>query len=138
MTSVIVDTGPLLAYFDRSSSFHPWVRDQFQQLDGPLYSCEAVVTETLFLLKRDGLDPDCVLSMIERGDLRCAFTLWDDVPAVRRLLRKYRDLPATLADACLVRMAEILPRAVVLTLDKDFLVYRKTNRQAIPLLAPFV
>ncbi len=42
----------------------------------------------------------------------------------------------SLADACLVRMAETRPGAVVLTLDTDFHVYRKNGRQTIPAILP--
>ena len=137
MAQVIADTGPLVAYFDRRSDSHQWVREQFEQLQNPLLSCQPVITEVLFLLKRDGLNPDWILSMIERGDLLCDFDMDGEVAALRRLLHQYRDLPATLADVCLVRMSEIHPRSIVLTLDRDFSVYRKNRRQTIPLLAPF-
>jgi len=48
-----------------------------------------------------------------------------------------RDRPMSLADACLVRMAELYDEAAVLTLDSDFTIYRKNGRQVIPLIAPF-
>jgi len=137
VSRVIVDTGPLVAYMDRDSSFHAWAVDRFHELSGPLHSCQAVLTETLFLLKRGGLDPDAVLALVERGELICDFDVGEEIAVLRRLLRKYRDLPATLADVCLVRMSEITKDAAVFTLDRDFLVYRRNGRQAIPLLAPF-
>lgn len=137
MAQVIADTGPLVAYFDKGARAHAWVRGEFEQLEDPLLSCQPVITEVLFLLKRDGLNPDWILAMIERGDLVCEFDLEGEVAAVRRLLYQYRDLPATLADVCLVRMSEIHPDSIVLTLDRDFSVYRKNRRQTIPLLAPF-
>jgi predicted nucleic acid-binding protein len=134
---VIVDTGPLVAYFDRDSAFHGWTCAQFKQLSEPLFSCQPVLTETLFLLKRYGMDTDLPLAMVERGELHCDFDIWREAARVRRLLRKYRDLPATLADACLVRMSEFERDCAVFTLDQDFLVYRRNGRQTIPLLAPF-
>ncbi len=137
MSRVIIDTGPLVAYLDRDSEFHGWARDRFRELTEPLFTCEAVLTETLFLLKRGGLDPDAALALVERGELICDFEGGEEIAPLRRLLRKYRDLPATLADACLVRMAELAQDSVVFTLDRDFVVYRKNGRQVIPLLAPF-
>lgn len=137
MSRVIVDTGPLVAFFDRDSEFHEWVCERFRELSGPLFSCEPVLTETLFLLKRGGLNPDGPLALIERGLLICDFPVSDELAAIRRLLRKYRDLPATLADACLVRMTERDRASTVLTLDRDFLIYRRNRRQVIPLIAPF-
>lgn len=137
MAQIIADAGPLVAYFDKRADSHSWVRSQFEQMVAPLLCCQPVVTECLFLLKRGGLDPDWVLAMIERGDLICDFDLTAEISSLRRLLHQYRDLPATLADVCIVRMSELHPSSVVLTLDRDFLVYRKNRRQNIPLLAPF-
>lgn len=137
MKRVIVDTGPLVAYFDRDSEFHNWTREQFKQLSDPLYCCQPVLTETLFLLKRMGLSLDLALALVERGVLICEFDVHAEIAVIRRLLRKYRDLPATLADICLVRMSEFAKGCVVFTLDRDFLVYRRNGRQKIPLLAPF-
>jgi predicted nucleic acid-binding protein len=134
---VIADTGPLVAYFDRDSEFHEWTRDRFRELTDPLHSCQPVLTEALFLLKRGGIDPDLILALVERGELVCDFDIRSEIAPLRRLLRKYRDLPATLADVCLVRMTELQKDSVVLTLDRDFLVYRRNARQTIPLMAPF-
>lgn len=51
-------------------------------------------------------------------------------------MRRYADVPMSLADACLVRMSELSDDASVLTLDSDFRIYRRLGRQAIPLLTP--
>jgi predicted nucleic acid-binding protein len=51
-------------------------------------------------------------------------------------MRSYRDLPMSLADACLVCMAEGVSEAKVFTTDSDFRTYRKNKRQVIPLIAP--
>jgi predicted nucleic acid-binding protein len=137
VSHVIADTGPLVAYFDRDSEFHEWTRERFQELTDPLHSCQPVLTEALFLLKRGGIDPDVVLALMERGELVCEFNVRSEIAPLRRLLRKYRDLPATLADVCLVRMSELRKDCAVLTLDRDFLVYRRNGRQTIPLISPF-
>jgi predicted nucleic acid-binding protein len=137
VSHVIADTGPLVAYFDRDSEFHEWTRDRFRELTDPLHSCQPVLTEALFMLKRGGIDPDLILALVERGELVCEFDVRSEIAPLRRLLRKYCDLPATLADVCLVRMTELQKDSVVLTLDRDFLVYRRNARQTIPLMAPF-
>jgi predicted nucleic acid-binding protein len=136
VSHVIVDTGPLVAYFDRDSEFHRWTCDRFRELTDALISCQPVLTEAMFVLKRGGLDPDLILALVERGELICRFDVAGEVGAVRRLMKKYRDLPATLADVCLVRMSEVHVDSVVFTLDRDFRVYRRNGRQAIPLISP--
>jgi len=64
------------------------------------------------------------------------FALMSELESVRRLVLRYRDRPMSLADACLVRLAELFDEATVITLDEDFSVYRKHGRQTIPMLAP--
>jgi len=137
VTQVIIDTGPLVAFFDRDAELHGWVCDRFRELTAPLLCCEPVLTETLFLLKRSGLSPDWAIDLVERGELICRFHVADEITAIRRLLRKYRDLPATLADVCLVRMSEIHRASAVMTFDHDFQIYRRNGRNVIPLIAPF-
>lgn len=68
--------------------------------------------------------------------MKIGFSLSDHIEDIRALFRKYHDLPMSLADACLVRMAELHERHAVFTLDSDFRVYRKNGRDAIPLIAP--
>jgi predicted nucleic acid-binding protein len=58
------------------------------------------------------------------------------VPALRALHRKYRDRPMSLADACVVRMAELFDQHAVLTLDSDFSAYRKHSRAPLELISP--
>ena len=136
MNRIIVDTGPLVAYFDRDSDFHGWACERFRELTDPLISCQPVLTEALFVLKRGGIDPDLVLALVERGVLVCDFDIRREIGSLRRLLKKYRDLPATLADVCLVRMSELHGDCAVLTLDRDFRVYRRNGRQMIPVISP--
>ena len=133
---VIIDTGPLVAYLAEGSEHGKWVTEQFKRLKPPLLTCEAVLTEAAFLLKREGADPDKLFTLLERGVLRLNFTLGDHETDVRELMRRYRDTPMSLADACMVRMAELQAGATVFTLDADFRVYRKHGRQMIPVLMP--
>jgi len=51
-------------------------------------------------------------------------------------MRKYAGVPMSLADACLVRMTEVLPEPLVLTTDADFRIYRRHGRQVVPCVLP--
>jgi predicted nucleic acid-binding protein len=75
--------------------------------------------------------------MVERQIIRLDFVINEHCADVNRLLRKYADQPISVADACLVRMTELADPCQVFTTDRDFLVYRRKGRQAIPLLSPF-
>jgi uncharacterized protein len=136
MTAAIVDTGPLVALFDRAERHHDWVAERFKELDPPLLVCEPVLAESMYLLARYSKAPDAVLELIGNGALSVAFRINEHVDTLRKLLQRYRDTPMSLADACIVRMAEIHDRHAVLTLDSDFLVYRKHGRTSLPLIYP--
>lgn len=136
-TSVIVDAGPIVAYLNRRDRHHAWAVACWQAIFDPLTTCEAVVSEALFLLVSEDLDPDPLLVLLERGIIRLDFDLDENRPDVFRLLRKYADQPMSVADACLVRMAELTERCQVFTTDRDFRVYRRKGRHVIPLLSPF-
>lgn len=136
-TRVLVDTGPLVAYLNQRDHHHAWAVECWKALTDPLCTCEAVVSEVVFLLQSEASDPEPMLRLIERGLVRLDFVLDDHRPDVFRLLRKYRDRPMSVADACLVRMAELTDASQVFTTDRDFLVYRRKGRHVIPLLSPF-
>jgi predicted nucleic acid-binding protein len=136
MTAAIVDAGPLVALFDRAERHHDWVAERFKELEAPLLVCEPVLAEAMYLLARYAKAPEVVLELIGNGALSVAFRIDEHVDALRKLLVKYRNMPMSLADACIVRMSEIHERHAVLTLDSDFLVYRKHGRMALPLIHP--
>jgi predicted nucleic acid-binding protein len=132
----IVDTGPLVAFFDRADRHHRWAIDRVQELEVPLLVCEPVLAETMYLLRYDARVPDVLFEYLQNGALHIAFRIEEHVSALRKLLKKYGDIPMSLADACVVRMAEIHERHCVLTLDSDFSVYRKHGQVALTLIHP--
>ena len=136
MNLVIADAGPLVAYLKKDDQHHRWAVDRFRELRDPLTTCEAALSETLFLLRDVHDGHERLFQMLERGVVVPAFSLRAEVPAVFALMRRYADVPMSLADACLVRMAESSGDAVVLTTDGDFRHYRRHRRAAIPLLFP--
>lgn len=136
MPVAVVDTGPLVAFLDRAERHHRWVGERIEELEAPLLICEPVLAEAMHLLARYPGAQDTLLALIEQGALRLAFRVEEHVDALRRLLRKYRDTPMSLADACIVRMAEVHDRYAVLTLDSDFAIYRKHGRTALTVICP--
>ncbi len=136
MTAAIVDTGPLVAFFDRAEQNHRWVAESFEKLDAPLLVCEPVLAEATYLLARYPRAQDALLDFIQIGALSVAFRIDEHIGALRKLLQKYKDTPMPLADACIVRMSELHDRHAVLTLDSDFRVYRKHGRVALTLIYP--
>ena len=133
---VILDTGPLVALLNRDDRHHQWARDQWAQIAPPLLTCEAVLAEACFLVRRFPGGQATVMDLVRRGILDLSFRLLEEIEAISRLLKKYQDVPMSFADACLVRAAERFTEGVVFTLDNDFSIYRKNGRQMIPTLMP--
>jgi len=133
---VLLDTGPLVAFLNRRERFHAWALEELNEIEPPLFTCEAVLSEAGFLLRHDPAGPAAVLELVRDGLIEAGFNLQDEVTAVCQILRRYRARRVSLADACLVRMAELHANGVVLTLDSDFRIYRMHGRQVIPTRMP--
>ena len=134
--SVLIDTGPIVAALRKRDENHEWARAHFQAATEPFVTCEAVVSESLFLLERAREGKEALCGLLERGIIVIRFSLEAELANTLRLIRRYRDTPMSFADACLVRMAETMDRSSVFTTDSDFRIYRKNTRQVIPLVMP--
>ncbi len=95
-----------------------------------------MLSEACFLLRQDSAGSEAVLELLERGLLKIAFDLGDNAGRVREILARFADVPAALADACLVRMAELHSGSRILTLDSDFRIYRMHDRKVLPVIMP--
>ena len=135
---VLLDTGPLVSFLSASDKHAAWVQEQWKRLRPPLLTCEAVLTEDAFLLKREGADTDPLFALLERGVVRVALEISEEHPDLRVLMRRYRDRPMSLADACLVRLSELHSGSTIFTLDGDFRIYRRHGNKVIPVLMPEV
>jgi uncharacterized protein len=137
MARVILDASPLVAYLDRRQTHHHWVTEVFDGLTEPVSTCEAAIVEACFLLRMHVAAIGKIEEYLKAGVIYCDFALGREHTRVFALMRKYRDVPMSLADACLVRMAELHDGAQVFTLDSDFRTYRMNRTSAVPLIAPF-
>lgn len=133
---VIVDTGPIVALIDANDRHHAWAVAQFADVEPPLLTCEPVISEACFLLDQTRAGSSAVFEMLLRQAIALRFRLDDQLKEVHALRAKYSDVPMSVADASLVRMAEQLSRSPVMTLDGDFKLYRKHGRHVIPLILP--
>ena len=107
-----------------------------ENLDRVLITCEAVISESCYLLRKVSGASLTVIANVEEGLLDIPFHFTDAVPAIRTIMQKYRDLPASFADACLIRMAEELDTGDILTLDSDFVTYRWRKTRPFEMLIP--
>ena len=132
--NIIIDTGPLVALINHREQYHSWATKEVANLAYPFFTCEAVISEACFLLRDFYGGEDTVMSLLDTGLIQISFRLSDEIGTVRELLKRYQNVPMSLADACLVRMSELIRRSCVLTVDSDFRVYRKNKNEMMDLI----
>ncbi len=137
MSAVLLDTGPLVAYLNRSEEHHGWSVEKFEALAEPLWVCEAVLTEVCFLLAHLPPAQAAVGELLQRGVLAMAPVGGSAQRRIFALMEKYRKLPMSYADACLLWLAESHARSRVFTLDSDFAIYRLERARTVSMIAPF-
>jgi predicted nucleic acid-binding protein len=121
---VLLDTGVIVALLDRSESSHKACAGTVRELLAPLITCEAVIAESCYLLRNLPGASEAVIGNISAGIFQIPFQLSRESAGVKQVLRKYRDRGIDLADACLLRLAEEFGAGDILTLDRDFAIYR--------------
>ena len=132
--NLLVDAGFLVALLSRRDSHHSWAVTQATEHAPPWRTCEAVLSEAFHLLGTRGTP--ALSALLQRRAVLASFAFNDDIESVLKLLKKYADVPMSLADACLVRMTETLSDPLVLTTDSNFRIYHRHSRQVIPCVMP--
>lgn len=130
----VVDAGFLIALLSRRDGHHEWAVSVSERHPPPWFTCESALSEAFHLLGSAG--GPALRALLDRQAVQPAFVLGDDLDAVLRLLQKYADVPASLADASIVRMTETLSEPTVLATDTDFRVYRRHGRRTVPCVLP--
>jgi predicted nucleic acid-binding protein len=131
--NTIADTGFVVAFANADDLHHQWALQVAARLTPPALTCEAVLAEAAFKLR----STDLVLGLVGAGLIRPAFDLLANISQLHELAKRYADRQPDLADLCIVRMSELFPRRLVVTVDEaDFRVYRRNRREVIPLLCP--
>jgi uncharacterized protein len=121
---VLIDTGVIVALLDRSEKLHDACVDAVQAISEPLITCEAVISESCYLLRKVRGAPEAVIQNISADIFQIPFQISDHTNELNRLLKKYRDRDVDLADACLIEMANQYATGDILSLDGDFRIYR--------------
>lgn len=132
--NTLVDAGFLVALLSRRDAHHPWAVSVARRCPPPWQTCDAVLSEACHLLGQSGAGP--IIELLRRQAVAPTFDLRDHLDSVLRIMEKYADVPASLAGACLVRMADVVADPVVLTTDGDFRVYRRQGRRVVPTVMP--
>lgn len=130
----LVDAGFLVALLSKRDGHHRWAAAQAVQTPPPWSTCESALSEAFHLLGPRGVSN--LAALLQRQAVASTFDLRTELDRVIKLMQKYVDVPMSLADACLVRMTETFADPVLLTTDRDFLLYRRHGRQVVPVVIP--
>ena len=128
----IADTGFIVAFLNRRDTHHRWAVRLAEQVDAPLATCEAVLAEAVFHCASVPL----VLALVREGLLSVEFDLEENRERIELLAKRYADRTPDLADLCLICLSERMRDRPVITVDADFRIYRRHQREVIPVLMP--
>jgi uncharacterized protein len=131
----LIDTGPLVAYLSERERYHDWAVETLSELEPPFITCEPVLSEACFVIARNRLSPSGVIDPVARGTIQIGLHIGDEAGALASLMQRYENVPMSLADACLVRLAEMTDLPIC-TLDRDFAIYRANRRRPLTLITP--
>jgi predicted nucleic acid-binding protein len=122
---ILMDAGPLVAILHQDDRHHERCVATLQSLRDPVGTTWPVLSEAMHLLRFSWAAQDALWDLIATEALRLIPIDITDVPRMRQLMQKYRDLPMDLADAALVRVAERESIRRIFTTDRrDFARYR--------------
>ena len=130
MKPILVDASVIVASLVKTEKHHQVCAEAIRQAEGALLTCDAVIVESCHLLRHIDGAAEVILANVTAGLLQIPFQLSRDSDPVRSIMKKYRDLRIDLADACLIRMAEEFETGDILTLDRDFVIYRWGKNKA--------
>ncbi len=135
MADVLADASALIALLDADDSAHERCVEALKRIRDPLATVWPAFTEAMHLLGDTTRGPEALCDMVDDGALALAPLDAADVPRIKELMRKYRDLPMDFADAALVRVAERDRLSRILTFDRHFEIYalpRRTKFTVLP------
>ena len=132
--NVLVDAGFLVALLSRRDAHHQWAVRTASRYAPPWTTSESALSEAFHLLADAG--GHALGELLRRRAVAASFHLDDHLEPVLKLLRKYANVPASLADVSLLRMSETFADPILLTTDGDFRIYRRHGRQVVPAVLP--
>ena len=121
---VLVDSGPLIALFDRDDAHHQKVMKFMKTFRGSLVTTWPVLTEVMYMLDFHPQVPVDFLRWVDDGGVILYQLETEHLARIRELHETYRDLPSDLADVSLIAASEFAGIDKILSIDSDFSVYR--------------
>ncbi len=134
MKKILIDSGPLIALFDRNDMYHTASVEFIKANHSELVTTIASITETLHLLDFNRNAQIDFLSWLNAGAVTIEPITIDDLFSIKELIIKYSDLPMDFSNACLVLLGDKLNINRVATIDRDFDVYRLKGKKPFTIL----
>ena len=131
----LIDTGAILALVDRDDARHEGCVAAYNDHRLPWLTTEAVLTETLHLVRRNVRDDRGVWQLLRSGAIRMSSIANEELLHIQTLVDDYPDRPMDFADATLVHIAARERLSLILTIDRDdFETYRLPGRKKFTIL----
>ena len=124
MLKTIIDSGPLIALFDRSDKYHNDVLNFMKEYKGKLITSWAVITEVSHMLDFNLQVQIDFLKWCEVGGIEVYNITQDEISNIRVMMEKYIDIPMDLADGTLMYIANKENIKNIVSIDSDFDIYR--------------
>lgn len=128
---ILVDSGPLIALFDRDDKFHSKIKEFIKNGNFKLITSSAVITEVCHILDFNVNVQIHLLEWILAEGLVIHEINQEDIGRILELIRKYSDRPMDFADATLVVIAEKMSIRKIISIDSDFDIYRLPGKVRI-------
>lgn len=133
MSVVLIDAGPIIAYFDKDDELHRGAQQFISKFRGQFITTTAVITEVMWQLRSDHRVQNEFLLLLSRGLFRNEALTAPDFARIAELNQQYCDLPPDFADLSLVSIAERLNISDIVSIDREFDVYKsRQGHNSIP------
>ena len=131
LNTVLIDTGPLIALFDRDDKYHTSIIEFIKNTNYRFISTTAVLTETMYMLDFNTAVQLNFLEWVMKEGVIIHEIKQSNIKRIIDLTKKYSDRPMDFADATLVIAAEERGIRQIISIDSDFDIYRLYNKMKI-------
>lgn len=132
---VLLDAGPLVALATPEDQYHRSCLEALSDLPLPFVTTWPVLTEAAWLLSQSPKFIQSLIRSCSRGDLRIGELSAKSLGWIADFMARYANVPADLADASLMYIAEERKIETVFTVDRrDFNIYRTRGNRALKII----
>lgn len=134
MIKAIIDTGPIVAFFDESDHYCLQCRSFLKNFKGRLFTTLAVVTEVCYLLSDNKRIQKAFIEWIENNAISILNQDNEHFGSILFFMDKYSDRPMDFAGASLMTISEFYEIPNIFTLDSDFRFYKSKKGKSLKII----